>query len=330
MRRRFAVRPTGTTTEFHGMHTVAPQMRELFALVTRVARTDATVLVRGETGTGKELVARALHRLSGRARGPFQAINCATLTPELLASELFGHVRGSFTGAIRDRQGLFRLADRGTVFLDEVAEMPLDLQARLLRVLQERSFTPLGGVDPVQVDIRVVSATHKSLRDEARMHRFREDLMYRIRVVPLCLPPLIDRSGDVEALTWRFVDLLARGDGYRIERIESAVMDALLAYPWPGNVRELSSAVAYAYAIGEGPEWTVAELLPELRGAPEPRAAPEPRLLEPAPAPPSAPASERARLLAALQASGGRKGEAAQRLGIDRSTLWRKLREHRL
>ncbi len=333
MRRRFAVRPTGTTTEFHGIHTVAPQMRELFALITRVARTDATVLVRGETGTGKELVARALHRLSARAKGPFQAINCATLTPELLASELFGHVRGSFTGAIRDRQGLFRLADRGTVFLDEIAEMPLDLQARLLRVLQERSFTPLGGVDPVQVDIRVVSATHKSLRDEARQHRFREDLMYRIRVVPLFLPPLSERSGDVEALTWRFVDLLARGDGYRIERIEAGVMEALLAYPWPGNVRELSSAVAYAYAVGEGPEWTVAELLPELRGEPEPRLLQPP---QPSPAPatdlqaPAAAASERAQLLAALQASGGRKGEAAQRLGIDRSTLWRKLREHRL
>jgi two-component system response regulator AtoC len=339
MRRRFAVRPSGTTTEFHGIHTVAPQMQALFTLIARVARSDATVLVRGETGTGKELVARALHRLSGRARGPFQAINCATLTPELLASELFGHVRGSFTGAIRDRQGLFRLADRGTVFLDEIAEMPLDLQARLLRVLQERSFTPLGGVDPVQVDIRVVSATHKSLRDEARQHRFREDLMYRIRVVPLFLPPLIERSGDIEALTWHFVDLLARrdgpGDGRRIERIEREVLDALLAYPWPGNVRELSSAVAYAYAVGEGPEWTVAELLPELRGEPAPRALE----LLPAPELPASPtadphaaaaAGERARLLAALQASGGRKGEAAERLGIDRSTLWRKLREHRL
>jgi len=324
MRRRYATRPTGTTREFHGIHTVAPQMDALFALITRVARSEASVLVRGETGTGKELVARALHRLSGRAKGPFQAINCATLTPELLASELFGHVRGSFTGAIRDRQGLFRLADRGSVFLDEIAEMPLDLQARLLRVLQERSFTPLGGVDPVQVDIRVISATHKSLRDEARAHRFREDLMYRIRVVPLFLPPLAERSGDVEALTWHFVDLHARRDERRIERIEREVMDALLAYPWPGNVRELSSAVAYAYAVGEGPDWTLAELLPELRGEPAPRALPQE-----APAPDLDP-GERARLAAALQASGGRKGEAARRLGIDRSTLWRKLREHRL
>jgi two-component system response regulator AtoC len=330
MRRRFATRPPGTTAEFHGMHTIAPQMHALFTLIARVARSDATVLVRGETGTGKELVARALHRLSGRAKAPFQAINCATLTPDLLASELFGHVRGSFTGAIRDRQGLFRLADRGSLFLDEIAEMPLELQARLLRVLQERTFTPLGGVDPVQVDLRVISATHKSLRDEARQHRFREDLMYRIRVVPLFLPPLAERSGDVEALTWHFVDLLGRrdnhGDGRRIERIEREVMDALLAYPWPGNVRELSSAVAYAYAIGEGPEWTVAELLPELLGEPAPRASvpgPLPDVL-------TAPAGERARLLAALQASGGRKGEAAQRLGIDRSTLWRKLREHRI
>jgi two-component system response regulator AtoC len=330
MRRRLAVRPTGTTTEFHGIHTVAPQMRELFTLITRVARSDATVLVRGETGTGKELVARALHQLSARAKGPFQAINCATLTPELLASELFGHVRGSFTGAIRDRQGLFRLADRGSVFLDEIAEMPLDLQARLLRVLQERSFTPLGGVDPVQVDIRVISATHKSLRDEARQHRFREDLMYRIRVVPLFLPPLAERSGDIEALTWHFVDLLARRDGRHIEHIERDVMDALLGYPWPGNVRELSSAVAYAYAIGEGPVWTFAELLPELRGEPLPRSPPDVAFAASADRAPAGAADERAQLLAALQASGGRKGEAAQRLGIDRSTLWRKLREHRL
>jgi two-component system response regulator AtoC len=330
MRRRLAVRPTGTTTEFHGIHTVAPQMRELFTLITRVARSDATVLVRGETGTGKELVARALHQLSARAKGPFQAINCATLTPELLASELFGHVRGSFTGAIRDRQGLFRLADHGSVFLDEIAEMPLDLQARLLRVLQERSFTPLGGVDPVQVDIRVISATHKSLRDEARQHRFREDLMYRIRVVPLFLPPLAERSGDIEALTWHFVDLLARRDGRHIEHIERDVMDALLAYPWPGNVRELSSAVAYAYAIGEGPVWTFAELLPELRGEPLPRSPPDVAIAASADRAPAGATDERAQLLAALQASGGRKGEAAQRLGIDRSTLWRKLREHRL
>jgi two-component system response regulator AtoC len=322
MRSRFSPRPDGAPREYHGIYTVAPQMFALFERLPRVARSDASVLIRGETGTGKELIARALHRLSGRSKGPFQAVNCATLTAELLASELFGHVRGAFTGAIRDRPGLFRLAHRGSVFLDEIAEMPLDLQARLLRVLQERSFVPLGGTDAVEVDVRVLSATHRSLREESRQHRFREDLMYRVRVVPLFLPPLVERTGDVEALTWHFVDHFA-GRGRRIERIERAVMDALLAYPWPGNVRELRNAIEYAHAIGEGPDYTLAELTPELRGEPPPRDVA-------AATSTAAEDHERARIAAALQRTGGRKGEAARLLGIDRSTLWRKLRELRL
>ena len=297
-------------------------MFALFERLPRVARSEASVLIRGETGTGKELVARALHQLSGRAAGPFQALNCATLTAELLASELFGHVRGAFTGAIRDRPGLFRLAHHGTIFLDEIAEMPLDIQARLLRVLQERSFVPLGGTEPAFVDVRVLSATHRSLRDAAREHRFREDLMYRVRVVPLFLPPLAERSGDVEALTWHFIDLFAAQGPRRIERIERAVMDALLAYPWPGNVRELRNAVEYACAIGEGPDYILADLLPELRGEPPPRnLAAAPALDEDA---------ERQRIRDALQRAGGRRGEAARLLGVDRSTLWRRLRELRL
>ena len=251
---KYSPRPPGALREFHGIYTVAPQMFALFERLPRVARSEASVLIRGETGTGKELVARALHSLSLRAKGSFQALNCATLTADLLASELFGHVRGAFTGAIRDRPGLFRLAHGGSIFLDEIAEMPLDIQARLLRVLQERSFTPLGGTDTVEVDVRVISATHKSLREESRLHRFREDLMYRVRVVPLFLPPLAERSGDVEALTWHFIDQYAAQGQRKIERIEHAVMDALLAYPWPGNIRELRNALEYAHAIGEGPD----------------------------------------------------------------------------
>lgn len=321
-------RPAQALTNFHGIYTVAPQMFALFERLQRVARSDASVLIRGETGTGKELVARALHLLSGRRKGPFQALNCATLTAELLASELFGHVRGAFTGAIRDRPGLFRQAHRGSIFLDEIAEMPLEIQARLLRVLQERSFVPLGGTETVTVDVRVISATHRSLREESRQHRFREDLMYRVRVVPLFLPPLAERSGDVEALTWHFIDQFAAQGLRRIERVERAVMDALLAYPWPGNVRELRNAIEYACAIGEGPTYTLADLTPELRGEPPPRALPP---VEPPAAPANADeAAERARLLAALRRAGGRKGEAARLLGVARSTLWRKLREHRI
>ncbi|MBL9107240.1 MAG: sigma-54-dependent Fis family transcriptional regulator [Myxococcales bacterium] len=323
MRGRYAGRPPERLREFHGIYSAAPQMFELFARLARVARSDASVLIRGETGTGKELVARALHRLSARGKGPFQAVNCATLTAELLASELFGHVRGAFTGAIRDRPGLFRQAHRGSIFLDEIAEMPLELQARLLRVLQERSFVPLGGTDTVEVDVRLLSATHRSLREEARQHRFREDLMYRVRVVPLFLPPLAERAGDVEGLVWHFIDQFAASGSRRIERIERGVMDALLAYPWPGNVRELRNAVEYACAVGEGPDYTPDDLTPELRGEPPPRVLPP---LDPTPGD----ADERARLLDALRRAGGHKGEAARLLGVDRSTLWRRLREHRI
>jgi transcriptional regulator with PAS, ATPase and Fis domain len=301
------------------MVTEAPQMLELFELLRRVARTDASVLIRGETGTGKELVARALHEMGSRAGKPFRALNCATLTPELLASELFGHVKGAFTGAIRDRKGLFALADQGTIFLDEVAELPLELQARLLRVLQEQSFVPVGGTQPVHVNVRLLAATHRSLREAVAQRSFRADLMYRIRVVPLFLPPLRERVGDVDALTWTFVTQQNEHGFRRIERIEGATLEALRAYSWPGNVRELQNVVAYAFAVGEGEVWTHDELPPELRG--EPPAANTG-------APKTARDLERERLLDALRVANGNRGEAAEHLEISRTTLWRKLREH--
>jgi transcriptional regulator with PAS, ATPase and Fis domain len=323
MSRNIIKRPDAPVTIFHGIVTVAPQMLELFELTRRVAETDTSVLIRGETGTGKELVARAVHQLSARREGPFEAINCATLTPELLASELFGHVRGAFTGAIRDRQGLFARADGGTVFLDEIAEMPLDLQARLLRVLQERTFIPLGGTEPVSADVRLLAATNKALRDEVERGRFREDLMYRVRVVPLFLPRLADREGDVEALTWHFVDELNQRGRRWVEAIARSAMEAMSAYSWPGNVRELRNNLEYAFAVGRGTVLKLEELTPELRGEPPPIRAGRDR-------PMTAEDLERERLLEALRATGGRKGEAAKRLGISRSTLWRKLKTHRI
>jgi two-component system response regulator AtoC len=313
-------RPHLSIENFHGVITVSPQMRELFAVVERVARSDATVLLRGETGTGKELIARALHDLSPRRDKPFQVVNCATLSGELLASELFGHVKGSFTGAIRDRKGLFEAADGGTVFLDEVAELPLDIQARLLRALQDQTFTPVGTTDPVTVDVRIVSATNKALRRRVAQRQFREDLMYRIRVVPLFLPRLAEREGDVEALLWHFIDQFNESGLRLVTGVSSEAMDALLEYRWPGNVRELRNVVEYAFAVGVGPTITIADLTPELRGEPPPRDGDpqDPRV------------AEKARILEALEKTGGGKSKAADMLGMSRSTLWRKLRELRI
>jgi transcriptional regulator with PAS, ATPase and Fis domain len=302
---------------FHGIYTVAPVMQALFVTVARVARAQCTVLVGGETGTGKELVARAIHAESPRRRTSFQAVNCATFSPTLLESELFGHVRGAFTGAVRDRSGLFSLAHKGTLFLDEVAEIPLDLQGKLLRVMQEKTFIPVGATRPVTVDARVISATNKLLRREVSGGRFREDLHYRLQVVPLHLPALRDRPGDVEALFWHFVGEM-NGEGLRhIEAVTRTAMDAIRSYAWPGNVRELRSAVEYAFVVGEGPVFDLADLTPDVRGEGLSGAT-------------SLADAERERMLAALTRHNGRRGAAAAELGISRSTLWRRLYAHRI
>lgn len=305
--------------EFHGMVTTSPQLLDFFELVNRVARTDSTVLVRGQTGTGKELVAKALHEQSERSAGPFRAVNCATLTPDLLASELFGHVRGAFTGAVKDRQGLFELANGGTIFLDEVSEITFDIQARLLRVLQERSFTPVGGTEPRNVDVRVISASNVALRDAVAEKRFREDLMYRIRVVPIFLPPLIERRGDIEALLWFFIEQYNAQGRRQVQGLSEDSWEAIRTYHWPGNVRELQNCVEYAFAVGVGDVLTVDELPPELRGEKPPRSEPV-----------DAATLERRRILQALDEAGGHRQEAAELLGMSRSTLWRKMKVHHL
>ncbi len=315
-------RPELSPVSFHGIVTVAPEMKALFEKVRRAARSDATVLIRGQSGTGKELVSRALHASSPRARAPFRAVNCATFTPELLASELFGHVKGAFTGAIQSKSGLFSQADGGTLFLDEIAELPLGLQARLLRVLQERRFTPVGGSSEVEVDVRLISATNTGLRRLVADGRFREDLMYRVRVVVLFLPRLVDRSGDLEALTWHFIDALNEGGLRRVHAIDGAAWEAMRAYPWPGNVRELRNNIEQAFVLGEGPVITLDELAPELIEPP----------LEPAGAAPvlDLKAVQRQQLLEAVRETGGRRDKMAERLGISRATLYRRLKEHGL
>ncbi len=308
---------------FHGIYTRAPEMEPLFRRIRQVARARSTVLIRGESGSGKELVARAIHELSPRREGPFRAINCATLSPTLLESELFGHVRGAFTGAVRDHRGIFAQADGGTLFLDEIAEVPLDIQARLLRVLEERTFVPVGGTRPVTADVRVLSATNKALRREVAAGRFRDDLRYRVRVVPLFLPPLRARTGDVEALAWHFIDQFNREEGMGpIEAIAREALAALLAYPWPGNVRELRNVVEHAFAVDEDSVLGLDDLTPELRGEPPP----DDEIAEPSPLE----RGEREQLIAAMLKHEGRRTAVARELGISRTTLWHKLHKHRL
>ncbi|TXD36121.1 sigma-54-dependent Fis family transcriptional regulator [Lujinxingia vulgaris] len=317
-------RPQRRGRNFFGMISGAPQMEELFGLLERVARADVSVLVRGETGTGKELVARAIHELSPRQGKAFRAVNCASFNSELLASELFGHVRGAFTGAVKDRRGLFALADGGSVFLDEIAEIPLEVQARLLRVLQEQRFVPVGGTDAVKVDVRLISATNKALRREVEQGRFREDLMYRVRVVPIFLPPLVERQGDIELLVWHFIEEFNAREGMprRIEGLSEEAFEALQSYGWPGNVRELRNVIEYAFVVGEGEVLAYGDLPPELRG----EGPVDSRELERGGG--ESGRSERQEIVAALRAAGGSREDAASALGISRTTLWRRMKEY--
>ncbi|MCB9777518.1 MAG: sigma-54-dependent Fis family transcriptional regulator [Alphaproteobacteria bacterium] len=329
MPRANLTRPDLHPHDFHGLVTVSPKMLELFELIRRAARSNATVLVRGESGTGKELVATAIHQASPRHKHPFRAVNCATFTPELLASELFGHVRGAFTGAVRDKAGVFAQADQGTLFLDEVAELPLELQARLLRVLQQKRFVPVGATSEVEVDVRVVSATNAALRKLVGEGRFREDLMYRIRVVVLYLPRLAEREGDLEALAWHFIDRFNAEGLRRVHAIDRTAWEAMRAYSWPGNIRELRNNIEQAFVLGEGPVLRLEELAPELVAGEEPVHAPDHTGHVDAPAAPATPTLEdiqRDQLVAAIRATGGRREEMAERLGISRSTLYRRLK----
>jgi transcriptional regulator with PAS, ATPase and Fis domain len=313
-------------TKKWGILTRDPSMRQLLRDIEKVGKSESSVLVRGETGTGKELVARALHASSPRADGPFRAINCAALPANLLESVLFGHMRGAFTGAVRDEPGQVRLADGGTLFLDEVAELPLDLQAKLLRVLQEQSVIPVGGRDPIDVDVRFVSATHQALRVAVTEGRFRADLMYRLRVIPLYLPALRERRGDIALLADRFIAELNERFERTVDRITPGAISALEDYDWPGNVRELHNAIEYAFVMGEGPMLSEAELPPELRD--EEGRASVPLVNAPA-VDPSLPPEAR-RIATALERAGGHHARAAAALGMSRTTLWRRMKKYGL
>jgi DNA-binding NtrC family response regulator len=306
---------------FQGVVGASPSMRAVFERVRTVAPSDATVLIQGESGTGKERIARAIHRQSPRAKGPFVAISCGALPETLLEAELFGHEKGAFTDAHRERRGRFELADKGTLFLDDIDDMPPTVQVKLLRVLQERSFERVGGETTREVDIRVVAATKVSLRDRVREGRFREDLFYRIHVVPVLLPPLREREGDVPLLVAHLVERHGGGRRYTLPR---ATMSLLERYPWPGNVRELENAIQRAIALaGERSELAAEDLIPldaRWRGAAEPpeKVRPLREVLR---------EHEVAHIARALKLTGGHRSQTADLLGISRKVLWEKIRD---
>ncbi|MBE0599247.1 MAG: sigma-54-dependent Fis family transcriptional regulator [Desulfuromonadales bacterium] len=241
--------------DFHGFDQFtgeSKEMEKVYRRILQVAPTDSTVLVTGESGTGKELVARAIHRNSPRRDNPFVAVDCTSLAENLLESELFGHVKGSFTGAIQTKSGLFRVADSGTLFLDEVANISLTTQAKLLRVLQEREVTPIGGTEPIPINIRLVAATNRNLRDLVAEGKFREDLVFRLNIIPVELPPLRERNGDLRLLTAHFIKKFAEEIGKEIKGVAPEALKLLEEYPFPGNVRELENLIERAVVLSEG------------------------------------------------------------------------------
>jgi len=301
-------------------------MKALLDMIAMVAPTEATVLVTGESGTGKELVAKAVHSLSSRKDGPLVTVNCAALSESLLESELFGHEKGAFTGADRRRDGRFMTAHKGSIFLDEIGEIPLTVQAKLLRAIQEREIQRVGGDKPLHVDVRILAATNRELKSQVAAGSFREDLYYRLHVVNLVVPPLRERPQDIPLLAQHFLDRFAAKNRKNIKGFTPQAMDALLRHDWPGNVRELENAVERAVILGPG-DYIGEEELP-LHFPHAPACAPvsigagaglEGRALD---------VIEQEAILATLAGTQGNKSEAARQLGITRATLHKKLKKY--
>ena len=315
-------RADGSSSGVSGMVGRAPSMNALYERMRRVAPTETTVLVTGETGTGKELVARGVHALSTRKAGPFLAVNCAALAEGILESELFGHVRGAFTGAMRDRAGVFEAANGGTLFLDEIGATSPGLQARLLRALQEREITRVGSTTPTNIDVRVIAATNRDLRELVKEGSFREDLYYRLEVFPLSVPPLRERSSDIPLFVEHALVLLRT----RLPEAKSLscspfAMRLLREYRWPGNVRQLFAVIESAAISAGGGRVEAQHLSEEVRGGVDPSSHLRYRSSVPED-------DERAAIEAALSHAGGTLSHAAELLGMGRTTLWRKMRAY--
>lgn len=308
----------------------SPVMKKLFSVIDRVAPTDASVLITGATGTGKELAARAIHELSPRSDNAFVDINCSAIPETLIEAELFGHQRGTFTGAHENRSGLFEKASGGTLFLDEVDALNLSAQAKLLRVLQERTVRRIGARANIAIDVRIISATNCDLAQAVAEGRFRPDLYYRLRVLPLQIPELCTRGGDVKLLVDHFLQIKAARNGQALRQFSAEAMRALCDYPWPGNVRELENTIEYALAIGLEDELGIADLPPEILSVhPQPSAEDFRQVLQ-AYMNDTVPLAEieKRYILSVLQQFGGNQVRAAAALGIDRSKLYRRLKQY--
>jgi DNA-binding NtrC family response regulator len=314
----------GTVQGFGSLIGASETMQAVYRTILRVAGKRHPVLILGESGTGKELVARAIHAYSPWHDKPFVPIDCGALPPTLIESELFGHVRGAFTGADQTRQGLLAAAQGGTLFLDEIAELPVGLQAKLLRALQEREFKAIGSNTPTRLEARILAATNQDLEPAIQQGTFRKDLYYRLNVVAIKIPPLRERRGDIPALIHRFIDR-HRGEDSAIQGISYDALTHLMAHGWPGNVRELENCVQHALAMGAGPQIEVGDLPANLINVvvSSPTAGSETPV-------PSLEALERRAILRALEETGGDRLRAAKLLGIGKTTIYRKLKEYGL
>ena len=305
---------------FHHMTSVNHRMGEIFKLLPLIAQSESTVLVQGESGTGKELMARAIHELSSRARKPLITLNCGALPDTLLEAELFGYKAGAFTDAKRDRKGRVAAAEGGTLFLDEIGDISPALQVRLLRVIQERTYEPLGSNDSIKANVRFIAATHRNLRTEVEEGRFREDLFYRLNVMQIAIPPLRERKEDIPALARRFLDRQITLHGRQIQGFAPEVMDRFMRHSWPGNIRELENAVEHAYVLCRRDQIQVSELPSTFEGI-----APGTTTKGESASTKDLRSQERAMIQAALERHGGNRTAAAKELGIHTTTLWRKL-----
>ena len=301
---------------YYGILSSSKTMVKAMEQVKKAAASQESILIRGETGTGKELVARMIHSCSPRSEQQYYALNCAAFNRELMTAELFGHKKGAYTGAVQDAAGILKTVNQGTLFLDEIAELDLDLQAKILRVIQEKSYSPIGSTDQYEANVRFVSATHKSLRSQLEKGLFREDLMYRIRVIPIFLPSLREREDDTEMLMWRFIEELNSLGKRKILGIDERAFDCMMAYDWPGNIRELRNNIVYAYYMGEGKHIHCHDLLPELLEAGKSKNPEHEEKIK----------YEEMVIMDLLKKHQGRKTAVADELGMSRATLWRKLK----
>jgi DNA-binding NtrC family response regulator len=317
LRRRIAALAPGTD-----MIGTGPSMQKVFELVNKVAPSNASVVIGGQSGTGKEVVARAIHNLSPRKDKPFVALNCSAIPATLIESELFGYERGAFTGADQRRMGNFELAHNGTLFLDEIGELPLELQAKFLRVLEDRRFRRLGGRAEVEVDVRVICATNRDLKEEIRRGRFREDLFFRLHVFTIMLPPLRERREDIPLLVHHFIEKFNAETGKRVQGLSPAALSTLQGYAWPGNIRELRNTLERAMILVDGDVIGEEHLPPDLQSS-----RPEAAMLR---VPLGLPMDkvEKEYILASLQKNGGNKARTAEVLGISEKTLYNKLNRY--